>query len=201
MGLESLLSRLENRSDATHDVTPNLDIGVTRKPLIVNDLTPVTPVTPTTEIKAANDAGNAEKQHLPIQSSFAMFESLFARLAALASYPVDFCAEVLEKVRASLTPENAQAEIDVVRELIAEWELTAIPAPADDRITCRDCANRRTYDGVCEVAEVGGMVNAMRGYVPDATLPLRCAGFLPKATAEDKRIGAERWPNLGIGES
>jgi hypothetical protein len=152
---------------------------------------------------AANDADERDTepaQSLPIQSSFAEFERLFARLASLARYPADFCAEVLSNVRARMTPENARAEIDVVRELIIEWELAALPLQEDDRITCRDCVNRRTYDGVCKAAEVGGMVNAMRGYVPDATLPHRCAGFTPKPSAEDKRTGAERWPNLGTGE-
>jgi len=73
---------------------------------------------------AGNDEGPTGLG-LPLETAFAEFERVFARLAALASYPPDFCAEVLRNVRAGMTPSNAREEIDVVRELIAAWESAA----------------------------------------------------------------------------
>jgi hypothetical protein len=150
---------------------------------------------------AANDDHERDTepaQDLPLLAALAEFDALIERLCDLSRYSADL-REELRQARRCMAPGNVPAELDAVRELVKRAE-AGDSALADDRITCRDCANRRTYDGVCKVAEVGGTVNAMRGYVPDATLPHRCAGFLPKANAEDRRTGAERWPKLGISE-
>ena len=150
---------------------------------------------------AANDDHERDTepaQDLPLLAALAEFDALIERLCDLSRYPADV-REEMRQARRCMAPGNVSAELDAVRELVKRAK-AGDAGLADDRITCRDCANRRTYDGACKVAEVGGMVNARRGYVPDATLPHRCEGFLPKANAEDKRTGAERWPNLGIGE-
>jgi len=70
----------------------------------------------------------------------------------------------------------------------------ADPFP-DDRRTCTRCLNLR--QGVCSVAkpEAGALVVASRGYRP-VNLALRCAGFSPKPSDTDQRIGAEQWPGL-----
>lgn len=137
-------------------------------------------------------------QDLPLLAACLEFQALIERLCDLSNHPADVRAQ-MRRVSRCMAPGSVTVELDAVRELVKRAE-AGDAALADDRITCRDCANRRTYDGACKVAEIGGTVNAMRGYVPDATLPHRCAGFAPKATAEDKRTGAERWSNLGISE-
>jgi len=149
----------------------------------------------------ANDALERDTepaQGLPLLAALAEFDALIERLCDLSRYPADV-REEMRQARRRMAPDNVPAELDAVRELVKRAEAGDVGFP-DDRITCRDCANRRIYDGVCKVADIGGAVNAMRGYVPDATLPHRCAGFVPKSSAEDKRTGAERWPDLGIGE-
>ena len=151
---------------------------------------------------AANDDHERDTepaQDLPLLAALAEFDGLIERLCDLSRFPADV-REEMRQARRCMAPGNVSAELDAVRELVKRAE-AGDAGVADDRITCRDCVNRRTYDGACKVASIGGTVNAMQGYAPDATMPHRCAGFLPKATAEDKRTGAERWPNLGIGEN
>lgn len=65
----------------------------------------------------------------------------------------------------------------------------------DDRRQCTECVNLR--QGICTIAkpEAGALVVASRGYRP-VNLPLRCAGYSPKPSDADQRIGAERWPGL-----
>ncbi len=61
----------------------------------------------------------------------------------------------------------------------------------DDRRRCTQCTNRR-YDGVCK----GALVIAGRNYIPDPVLMRRCEAYMPKASDNDQRPGAERWPGL-----
>ncbi len=63
----------------------------------------------------------------------------------------------------------------------------------DDRRRCRQCLNLKGE--ACSIAKPGGLVRASKGYRP-ANLPMRCAGYSPKAGDTDQRAGAERWPGL-----
>jgi hypothetical protein len=63
----------------------------------------------------------------------------------------------------------------------------------DDRRRCGQCLNLRGE--VCSIAKPGGLVSANRGYRP-VDLPVRCAGYSPKAGDTDQRAGAVRWPGL-----
>ena len=63
----------------------------------------------------------------------------------------------------------------------------------DDRRRCGQCLNLRGE--VCPIAKPGGLVSANRGYRP-VNLPMRCAGYSPKAGDTDQRAGAVRWPGL-----
>jgi hypothetical protein len=59
-----------------------------------------------------------------------------------------------------------------------------LPKPdtyADDRRTCSQC---RSLDGrVCTIASPGGVVSAVKGYTPNRTTLMRCAGFVARGTA------------------
>ena len=68
--------------------------------------------------------------------------------------------------------------------------------PADDRITCRACANLR--QGACLAGQRGQLEGVAPGreYRPPADVLRRCEGFLPLLGASDQRTGAERWPGL-----
>lgn len=92
---------------------------------------------------------------------------------------------------------HALAKPDEAREcfegLAAEAEIPRAD-PWDDRIVCKQCANRR-YDGVC-LAAVRQEFPAARGYTPDPEMRRRCEGFAPRPGDPDRRNGSKRWPGL-----
>lgn len=66
----------------------------------------------------------------------------------------------------------------------------AMSAGSDDRITCTLCT-RHTRSGCSAWREV----QAIKGYAPDPGRLMRCTGYVPSG-GDDRRTGAERWPNL-----
>jgi len=66
---------------------------------------------------------------------------------------------------------------------------------ADDRVTCRTCANL-TADGRCLAAARGEMTGSARRYSPPPDRLQRCEGYQPKPDQADGRPGRERWPFL-----
>jgi hypothetical protein len=48
----------------------------------------------------------------------------------------------------------------------------------DDRRTCSQCKN--LSGRVCVIASPGGLVSAVKGYTPNRTTLIRCAGYAPK---------------------
>lgn len=147
---------------------------------------------------AANDAPEADTepaQDLPLLAALAEFDALIERLCDVSRYPADV-REEMRQARRRMSPDNLRLELPVMREHLARAEAGDRAAVADDRITCRECVNRRPYDGACKIASPGGTVTAVVGYVPDATLAHRCDGFMPKPGATDQRDGAARWRGL-----
>lgn len=51
----------------------------------------------------------------------------------------------------------------------------------DDRRTCSQCKN--LSGRVCTIACPGGVVSAVKGYTPNQTTLIRCAGFVARGTA------------------
>lgn len=51
----------------------------------------------------------------------------------------------------------------------------------DDRRTCSQCKN--LSGRVCSIACPGGVVSAVKGYTPNRTTLMRCAGFVTRGTA------------------
>lgn len=66
----------------------------------------------------------------------------------------------------------------------AEWEALWLSGTVDDRITCTQCANLRGR--VCTVA--GGLVNAIKGYMPILEILRRCEGYAPLKTTKEQRV-------------
>ncbi len=110
-------------------------------------------------------------------------------------------SEKPEKVGAGDTAmEPIDREAWEERAAIAEYDGGLIRADAetlawreDDRRRCRQCLNLKGE--ACSIAKPGGLVSASKGYRP-ASLPMRCAGYSPKAGDTDQRAGAVRWPGL-----
>ena len=111
-------------------------------------------------------------------------------------------AEIIEalKVGAGDTVEPIDREAWEERAAIAEFDggLTRPDAEAlawreDDRRRCRQCLNLKGE--ACSIAKPGGLVSASKGYRP-AHLPMRCAGYSPRAGDTDRRAGVVRWPGL-----
>ena len=50
----------------------------------------------------------------------------------------------------------------------------------DDRRTCSQCSN--LSGRVCTIASPGGVVSAVKGYTPNRTTPIRCAGYSARGT-------------------
>lgn len=77
----------------------------------------------------------------------------------------------------------------------------AIPAravaPRGGQRTCSQCAEL-SGRGECRVVARGESIGILTGrsYRPIADMPLRCAGYQPKADDDDRRPGYERWPGL-----
>lgn len=137
---------------------------------------------------AANIEDTGAAQELPLLVVLDEYDALIGRLR----WPESERGK-LRALRRRMSPDGIRDSLPKLRVVVASQEREREP---DDRITCRECANRRTYDGVCDVADAGGVVNATRGHVPDATLPHRCAGFKSKPGEADQRAGADRWPGL-----
>jgi len=111
-------------------------------------------------------------------------------------------ADPRKNVGAANTPEPFDAEAFEERAAICELDgglnradAEALAWQEDDRRRCTQCRNLRGE--MCSIAkpEAGALVVASRGYRP-VILPLRCAGYAPKLSDTDQRIGAERWPGL-----
>lgn len=147
---------------------------------------------PDATLDIATDEGN---QDLPLLAAVVEFDTLIERLCDLSKYPADV-REEMRQVLKKMAPVNVLDELNAVREQVRTLEAGEKAATADDRITCRECSNRRAYDGLCKIATPGGIVNAVRTYEPDALLPHRCAGFAPEPNATDQRSGLARWPDL-----
>ena len=133
-------------------------------------------------------------QDLPLLAALAEFDALIERLCDLRNHPADV-REQMRQVLRRMAPYNVPGELDAVRELVKQAEAGDLSMLSDDRITCRNCW-KRAPNGICGIAKPGGIVNAKVGYIPDALLPHRCPGFIPKTVGGDQRTGAERWPGL-----
>ena len=146
---------------------------------------------------AANEGGEPAPD-LPLLAAVNEFEALIERLCDLRQHPAAIRAQ-LRAASHRMMPARVSVELDAMRTLVGHLEAAERAIPADDRITCIACANRRSFDRVCKVASIGGVVNAVRGYVPDAEPSHRCAGFVPHLDAPDQRAGVDRWPGLAGG--
>jgi len=109
------------------------------------------------------------------ESLAVLFVPAVNHAAALASYPDAVAAEPLDDIRDDSAVDHSKG---------------------DDRRTCEQCRNLLRL--VCTIAkpERGALVVANRGYRPDYSLLLRCAGYVPLANDSDQRTGTERWPGL-----
>ena len=146
---------------------------------------------------AANDQATPAPD-LSLLAAVNEFEALIERLCGLRRHPPDIRAQ-LRAASHRMMPARVSVELDAMRTLVGHLEAAERAIPADDRITCIACANRRSFDGGCKVASIGGVVNAVHGYVPDAEQSHRCAGFVPYLDALDQRAGVDRWPGLAGG--
>ena len=97
------------------------------------------------------------------------------------------------------TLQRCRDDVDALAYFLEQADQRAAQAECalpDDRITCRQCANRRPFDGRCQVAGPAGEVIASFSYTPDATMKRRCEGYAPKSSDADQRSGRQRWPGL-----
>ena len=87
------------------------------------------------------------------------------------------------------------AALTSFRALAAELRPDPHPA-ADDRRTCRQCANL-TVAGRCLAATRGELPDiASRKYSPAQDLPRRCEAFSPLPGDHDQRTAHQRWPKV-----
>ena len=216
MGLDALLSRMGAR--AVTSVTSAKNHDVTPKPLLSLVVTPVTSVTAQNSVTADDAVSWGWLLHFADRDSLmATFSPEATHAEALACYPGAVAAEPMtnapsraptdseaallralieavyrddtdddrnEAVTAALAdPDNA---LTCYRAISAERGLT-LP-DADERRTCRQCANLRGAS--CSVATPGGALSAQRGYKPGALWqdePHRCASFTQKVQAQGAR--------------
>ena len=143
---------------------------------------------------AANDQATPAPD-LSLLAAVNEFEALIERLCGLRRHPPDIRAQ-LRAASHRMMPARVPDELEAMRALVERVEAEEREIPADDRIICRACRNRRTSDGVCKIAAPGDIVSATHGYTPDSLLLHRCAGFTPQPNATDQRAGLERWPSL-----
>jgi hypothetical protein len=120
-------------------------------------------------------------------------------LAVIREHKVDII-DVLKVGAGDTAVEPIDREAFEERAGIAEFDgglsredAEALAWQEDDRRRCGQCLNLR--GDVCSIAKPGGLVSANRGYRP-VKLPMRCAGYSPKAGDTDQRAGAVRWPGL-----
>lgn len=178
MGLEALLTRMENRAAVT-SVTADESPDVTPKPAPIRACTAVTPVTAENGVTASKaTASITTEQETAIR----------AWLAHTEETDPEIIAEVLNQCRTD--PDARDYFIP---------EAGEVPRPAgvdDDRRHCAECANR-TLGGLCLAAR-RGEIAARRIYKPLDNIPRRCEGYAPKAGDPDQRPGRERWPELSM---
>ena len=145
MGMDSLLSRLENQGAVTPVATLGGQPGVMRKVLMDNARTPVTPVTPAianlhagaarpttlmvpgpvkaSRVTIPQPAGrDAEpSRNLPLLAALAEFDQLIERLCDLSRYPADM-REEMRQARRHMAPGRVTAELEAVRNLVKKAE-------------------------------------------------------------------------------
>lgn len=121
-------------------------------------------------------------------------------LPLIREHKVDLLAALKVGAGDTAAAEPFDREAWEERAAIAEYDGGLIRADAealawreDDRRRCRQCLNLKGE--ACSIARPGGLVSASKGYRP-ANLPMRCAGYSPKAGDKDQRAGADRWPGL-----
>lgn len=195
MGLDSLLTSLNRGVAGVADVQPLQHKAFACNGRESAGVAGVAVGIPGADSATAATAGrNRDVTRKPLQhkactpATAATAENVEVRSEAGKVGADDTAAEPFD--RESFEERAAIAEFDGG---LSRDEAEALAWQEDDRRRCRQCLNLR--GDVCSIAKPGGLVSANRGYRP-VNLPMRCAGYSPKAGDTNQRAGAVRWPGL-----